>query len=634
MVVLTCKNLEKSYGTKTILKDINFNVESGDKIGIVGLNGSGKTTLFNILSKNLFFDKGDLYVRNGMKLGYLEQHINIDSDNTMFEECLTVFKDLIKMEEELRELELAITKYANNENKLENLMTSYSSLSEKFSELNGYGYESNIRGTLIGLGFSEEDFSKKVNILSGGQKSRVSLAKLLLERPDILLLDEPTNHLDIAAIDWLAKFIQDYTGATLLISHDRYFLDMVVNKIFHLENKTLKEYRTNYTNFIKRRKENIEIYKKHYEENQQEIEKQKKIIDQYKRYGGERYNRLAKSRQKLLDKMEVMEKHVDQGQISFTFKPQIESGNDVLQVVDLAKNFGDRKLFKNISFNIYKGDRIGLIGPNGVGKSTLFKIILNKITDYEGEVNIGHHVNLGYFDQEMSDLNLNNTIIDEIWDDNPNLTHTEIRNILSQFMFLGDDVFKEIKDLSGGEKGRLSILKIIMSKDNFLLMDEPTNHLDIDSKEVLEDALINYEGTVFVISHDRYFLNRVADKIFVMTEDGIIQYLGNYDYYIEKINEAKSSPNEDVTKTKTQIQIEKKKEKELIKEERKKKKEISSLEKEIHDLEIAIGEIDGQLANNEIYSDTEKVLGLTKSREEKVKNLDILYEKWMDYSDL
>jgi len=634
MVVLTCKNLEKSYGTKTILKDINFNVESGDKIGIVGLNGSGKTTLFNILSKNLFFDKGDLYVRNGMKLGYLEQHINIDSDNTMFEECLTVFKDLIKMEEELRELELAITKYANNENKLENLMTSYSSLSEKFSELNGYGYESNIRGTLIGLGFSEEDFSKKVNILSGGQKSRVSLAKLLLERPDILLLDEPTNHLDIAAIDWLAKFIQDYTGATLLISHDRYFLDMVVNKIFHLENKTLKEYRTNYTNFIKRRKENIEIYKKHYEENQQEIEKQKKIIDQYKRYGGERYNRLAKSRQKLLDKMEVMEKHVDQGQISFTFKPQIESGNDVLQVVDLAKNFGDRKLFKNISFNIYKGDRIGLIGPNGVGKSTLFKIILNKITDYEGEVNIGHHVNLGYFDQEMSDLNLNNTIIDEIWDDNPNLTHTEIRSILSQFMFLGDDVFKEIKDLSGGEKGRLSILKIIMSKDNFLLMDEPTNHLDIDSKEVLEDALINYEGTVFVISHDRYFLNRVADKIFVMTEDGIIQYLGNYDYYIEKINEAKSSPNENVTKTKTQIQIEKKKEKELIKEEKKKKKEISSLEKEIHDLEIAIGEIDGQLANNEIYSDTEKVLGLTKSREEKVKNLDILYEKWMDYSDL
>ncbi len=634
MVVLTCKNIEKSYGTKIILKDINFNVESGDKIGIVGLNGSGKTSLFNIISKNLFFDKGDLYIRNGMKLGYLEQHINIDSEKTIFEECLTVFKDLINMEKELRSLEVKISENAGNEDKLESLMANYSSLSEKFSELNGYGYESNIRGTLIGLGFLEEDFSKKINILSGGQKSRVSLAKLLLERPDILLLDEPTNHLDIEAIDWLAKFIQDYTGATLVISHDRYFLDMVVNKIFHLENQGLKEYRTNYTDFIRRRKENIEIYKKHYEENQQEIEKQKKIIDQYKRYGGERYNRLAKSRQKLLDKMEVMEKHVDQGQIRFTFKPKVESGNDVLEVVDLAKSFGDRELFKNINFNIYKGDRIGLIGPNGVGKSTLFKIILNKISEYEGEVNIGHHVNLGYFDQEMSDLNLDKTIIDEIWDDNPNLTHTEIRSILSQFMFLGDDVFKEIKDLSGGEKGRLSILKIIMSEDNFLLMDEPTNHLDIDSKEVLEDALINYEGTVFVISHDRYFLNRVVDKIFVMTEDGIVQYLGNYNYYMEKINEAKNKPSEKTGKTKTQIQMEKKKERSILKEEKKLKKEVKSLEQEIHKLELDLEDIDDILSNNEIYSDTEKVLDLTRQREEKVKILDALYEKWMDYSDL
>lgn len=634
MVVLTCKNIDKSFGTSTILKDINFNVESRDKIGIVGHNGSGKTTLFNIISKETFFDKGELYIRNGLKVGYLEQHVNIDSEKTMFEECLIVFADLIDMEKSLRLLEEKISASADDEEKLSQAMEDYGRLSEKFAELNGYGYESEIRGTLIGLGFSELDFNKKMNILSGGQKSRVSLAKLLLEKPDILLLDEPTNHLDINAIDWLAKFVQDYSGASLIISHDRYFLDMVVNKIFHIEHHGLKEYRTNYTDFIRRRKENIEIYKRHYEENQAQIEKEKKIIEQYKTYGGERYNRLAKSRQKMLDKIEVMEEHVDTGQIRFRFKPKVESGNDVLEVDKLSKHFGPKELFRDLSFNIYKGDKIGLIGPNGVGKSTLFKIILGKIQDYEGRVNLGHHVNPGYFDQEMSDLSLDKTIIDEIWDDNPNLTQTEIRSILSQFMFLGDDVFKEIKDLSGGEKGRLQLLKVIMSEDNFLLMDEPTNHLDIDSKEVLEDALLDYDGTIFVISHDRYFLNRVVDKIFVMSKKGITEYLGNYDYYMEKINEAKNKTEEKVEKTKTQIQQEKRRERELLREEKELKKQLKSLEKEIHSLEAEIEKIDRELSNNEIYSDTEKVLSLTKTREEKSSKLEILYEKWMEDSDI
>lgn len=636
MVVLTCKNIEKSYGTENILRDISFHVESTDTIGIVGVNGSGKTSLFNIISGQLDPDKGDLYIRNGLKVGYLEQHVNIDSQNTIFDECLTVFKDLIDMEGELRllEQEISASSQEGREEDLAQKLEDYSRLSEKFQELNGYGYESSIRGTLIGLGFSEADFDKQVNILSGGQKSRVSLAKLLLERPDILLLDEPTNHLDIEAIDWLARFIQDYKGASLIISHDRYFLDMVVNKIFHLERFSLVEYSSNYTDFIRRRKENIEVYKKHYENQQLEIEKEKKIIEQYKAYGGSRYNRLAKSRQKMLDKMELMDRHQEEEQVRFKFKPKLESGTDVLEVVDLEKSFGDKILFENINFNIYKGDKIGLIGPNGVGKSTLFKIILRKIRDYSGQVNLGHHVNPGYFDQEMSDLNLDKTILDEIWDENPRLTHTEIRSILSQFMFFGDDVFKDIGDLSGGEKGRLSLLKLIMSEDNFLLMDEPTNHLDIDSKEVLEEAILDYEGTVFVISHDRYFLNRVVDKIFLMTREGIVEYLGNYNYYMEKVSQAKESTGQKEYKTKTQIQQEKKQEREVQRQEKQERKKIKGLEEEIHQLEKDLEAIDEKLSDNEIYSDTERVLELTRTREEKSSKLEELYEDWLQLTDI
>ncbi len=636
MLVLTCKNIEKSFGIETIFTDINFNIESGDKIGLVGNNGSGKTTLFNIICGKLQADKGEIFIKNGYKLGHLEQHVSIDSENSMFEECLTVFKDLISMEENIRHLEeeISLVSQGNNTDKLESLMDEYGHLSEKFNELNGYGYQSSIRGTLIGLGFSEEDFDKKMNILSGGQKSRVSLAKLLLEKPDILLLDEPTNHLDISAIDWLAKYIQDYNGATLVISHDRYFLDMIVNKIIHLEHKTTKEYKTNYTDFIKRRKENIEIYRRHYEDKQKIVEKEKKIIEQYRAFGGERYNRLAKSRQKMLDKIETMDEYHEEGQIRFKFKPKIESGNDVLEVLDLGKSYGDVDIFRNVSFNIYKPERVGLIGPNGVGKSTLFKIILGKIQEYDGSIKLGHHVNAGYFDQEMSSLNLDNTVIDEIWDDNPKLTHTEIRNALSQFMFLGDDVFKDIKDLSGGEKGRLSILKLIMSKDNFLLMDEPTNHLDIDSKEVLEEALLDYEGTVFVISHDRYFLNRVVDKILVMSQDGITEYLGNYNYYMEKISAPKSEDEDESAKTKTQIKEEKRKEKELLNLEKQNKKKIKQLEESIAVLEEELSEIDKLLSDNTIYENPEKVMSVTKDREDKSSELESLYDKWVEFTDI
>lgn len=632
MLVLSCSNINKTYGVDPILEDISFNVENGDKIGIIGLNGSGKTTLLNILSEEISRDSGDIYIQKNMNLGYLKQHTNIESDKSIFDECLEPFEHLIKMEKDLRRLEKEISKEASKgeSEKLNKLMDEYAHLSEKFTSLNGYGYKSEIKGVLKGLGFQDEDLEKEVNILSGGQKSRLLLGKLLLEKPNLLLLDEPTNHLDIAAIDWLEKFLNDYKGASLIISHDRYFLDRVVNRIFHMENLGLKAYDTNYTNFMSRRKKDLEIYKKHFEDQKKEIKRQEEIIEKFKAYGGERYYGLAKSRQKMLDKIKIMDKpDSEKAKARIKFEPKIKSGVDVLQVKSLEKSFGDLKLLDDINFDVYREEKVGLIGANGIGKSTLFKIILGEISKDDGEINLGHNVLYGYFDQEMENLNLDKTIIDEIWDEHPKFDHFTVRKVLSQFMFIGDDIFKEIKDLSGGEKGRLSLLKLMLSKANFLLMDEPTNHLDIDSKEVLEDALLDYEGTLFVISHDRYFLNRVTDKILELTPDGIQEYLGNYDYYIEKKNELLYVEEEGPTKTKTQIKEEKRKEKEILKEERKKKKEVTALEEDIAEKEKSLKELDNSLCDPAIYDLPEKVVELSKKRESTQNSLDNLYNEWI-----
>ncbi|WMM24131.1 ABC-F family ATP-binding cassette domain-containing protein [Tissierella sp. MB52-C2] len=632
MLVLSCSNLTKTYIVDTILDSISFTVEDGDKIGVIGLNGSGKTTLFNILNGDTPQDSGDIYIQKGVRIGYLKQHTNIESTKTVFDQCLEVFLPLIKMEENLRKLEHEISlegSKGESEN-LNILMEEYANMSEKFLSLNGYGYKSEIKGTLKGLGFKDEDLEKEVNVLSGGQKSRLSLAKLLLEKPDILLLDEPTNHLDIDAIDWLEKFLKDYKGAALIISHDRYFLDNVVNRIFHIEHLKLNIYNTNYTNFMSRRKKDLEIYQKHFENQQKEIKRQEEIIQRFKAYGGERYHGLAESRQKMLDKMKLLDKPMgEQQRTKIKFEPKIKSGRDVLRVENVEKSFGDFKLLKDINFNIYKGEKVGLIGANGIGKTTLFKIVLGELSKDGGEITLGHHVEKGYFDQEMTKLNLNKTIIDEIWDENPTFDHYQIRSILSQFMFIGDDIFKQISDLSGGEKGRLSLLKLMLSNANFLLMDEPTNHLDIDSKEVLEESIINYEGTLFVISHDRYFLNKVADKILELTNEGIKEYLGNYDYYLEKKNEVLYEEDEEDEKTKTQVKLEKRKEKELLKEEKFKRKEIKSLEEEISRKETQLEELDNILCDSSIYDKPEKVVELTKERESIQIELDNLYNQWI-----
>lgn len=631
MPVLSCSNLTKSYIVDTILEGISFTVEAGDKIGLIGLNGSGKTTLFNILSGDTLKDRGEVYVQKDLVIGYLKQHIKIESNNTIFEECLSVFKHLIDMEKTLRSLEEEISTIStmDHSQELDQLMNEYAELSEKFQENNGYGYQSEIRGTLTGLGFKEEDFEKEVNILSGGQKSRLALGKLLLQKPDLLLLDEPTNHLDIDAIDWLERFLKDYKGAVLMISHDRYFLDHVVNRIFYLENKKIHIYNSNYTKFMIQRKKDLEVLKKQYEDQQKELKRQEEIITRFMNYGGSRYIKQAQSRQKLVDKIKLIDKPMDSKKSRIRFTPLIKSGRDVLMVENIKKNFGQQTLLEDINLNIYRGEKVGLIGANGIGKTTLFKIILGEINSDEGNINLGAHVVPGYFDQEMMNLHLEKTVIDEIWDAYPKMDYYEIRTILSQFLFVGDDIFKEISDLSGGEKGRLSLLKLMLSNANLLLMDEPTNHLDIDSKEVLEDAILDYEGTLFVISHDRYFLNRVTNKILELTKEGIKEYLGNYDYYLEKKNEILYEEEDEDGKTKTQLKLERKKEKELLIQEREKKREIKKLEDQIADKENAINEIDHLLYNPEIYEDHEKVVDLSRKREEFQSDLDRLYEEWI-----
>ena len=636
MLVLSCSNLSKSFGIDPILEDISFNVENGDKIGVVGLNGTGKTTLFNILAGNSSRDSGDIYVQKDTKIGYLKQNTSIESDKTVFDETMTIFNHLVKMQKDLRDMEEDISKEGEKgqSEKLDVLMEEYANLLEKFIELNGYGYKSEIRGVLKGLGFEDEELDKPVEVLSGGQKSRLLLGKLLLQKPDLLFLDEPTNHLDIASIDWLEKFLKEFEGATLIISHDRYFLDRVVNRIFHIENLSLKTYNTNYTDFMKRRKTDLDLAQRHFDNQQKEVKRQKEIIEKFKAFGGERYNRLAQSREKMLAKMDLVDApETDDQKARIRFEPKVTSGRDVLEVSNIEKSFGNLKLLDDINFEIYKGDRVGLIGANGIGKTTLFKIILGELEKDEGRIEIGHNVIPGYFDQEMESLTLDKTIIDEIWDENPKFDHYTVRKVLSQFMFIGDDIFKEISDLSGGEKGRLSLLKLMLSKSNFLLMDEPTNHLDIDSKEVLEDALLDYEGTIFVISHDRYFLNRVTNNILELTEEGITKYLGNYDYYLEKKNELLYVEDEEDTKTRTQMKLEKKKEKEMIVNERKVKKEIKSLESQIKEFEASIEEIDIKLSDPLIYEDHEEVLILSDKREKNQAELDDLYEEWISLTD-
>lgn len=633
MIVLSCNNLNKSFGIDTILENISFTVNEGDKVGIIGVNGTGKTTLFKILSGAYGYDSGDIYLGKGVEIGYLEQNTNFQSEKTIYEEVLEVFSDLIDMETYIRDLEIKIAEEGSNPNSknLDKLMNEYSKKLELFSELNGYGYKSEVKGILKGLGFSDDDMETPINILSGGEKTRVLLSKLLLKNPSLLLLDEPTNHLDSDAIEWLEIFLKQYKGTVVIISHDRYFLDQVVNRVFEIHNKKLKTYNGNYSKFIELSKTEKELEVKRYEDQQKEIKKQEESIERLKAYGREKHLKRARSKEKMLDKVDVLDKpDVFRKKASIQFSPSASSGNDVLQVQDLSMGYGERILFKDIDFNIYRGEKVALIGANGIGKSTLFKIIMDEIIPLTGTTKLGTNVHVDYFHQEQKTLNLDNTIIDEIWNDHPTLNQTTLRNMLGSFLFEDEEVFKKISTLSGGERARVAILKLILSNANFLLLDEPTNHLDIDSKEVLEEALLNYTGTLFTISHDRYFLNTVVDKILVLDSDGITEYLGNYDYYMEKKKQTIEMNSIEIVeeKTKTQLKDEKRKEREQRELEKKARVKRQNIEKEIEEIETKIEELNVLMCQEEVYSNPEKSKEVSQNKDSLEDRLNNLYEEW------
>lgn len=637
MVILSCNNICKLYGINTVLENITFNVQDGDRIGFVGINGAGKSTLFKIIVGELPFDSGNLYIAKDKTIGYLPQDMALNSSSTIMEEMLKVYQDIIDMEKQIRQLEEMISdeQYIKDENVHSRLLGQYSNLLEEFSERNGYGYKSFIRGVLSGLGFSENDMDKKIDILSGGQKTRVALAKLLLIKPDILLLDEPTNHLDLDAVEWLEDFLKAYKGSVFIISHDRFFLDVTTNRIFELSNRRLDEYNGNYSSYIREREVRRENLLKQYELQQREIARQEAIIERFRSYNREKSIKQAESREKALDRIDRIEKPDREPQAArITFETRVRSGNDVLSIRDLSKSFGSRTLFENINLEIKRGERVALIGPNGTGKTTLFRIIMGSVNPDSGNVELGRNVNTGYYDQEQSDLDESKNIIDEIWDTYPDLTETRLRTILGAFLFTGEEIFKPIKLLSGGEKSRVAMVKLILSKSNLLLLDEPTNHLDIISKEALEKALNNYDGTIFTISHDRYFLNKVAQRIIYLDSiNGITEYPGNYSYYLEKKGRPTRfiEPVETNTGiTKTAAREEKKKLKEKALREKHEKEALKNIEDEIASLEENIADLQEQLCREEVYSNPDKSQEVHNMIKDAQIKLDELYKKWED----
>ncbi|WP_127837010.1 ABC-F family ATP-binding cassette domain-containing protein [Clostridium prolinivorans] len=633
MIVLSCKDIHKSYGINVIIDKVTFNINEGEKVGLIGANGAGKTTLFKILAGELEADSGEIFIDKNKKIGYLSQHLSLENNNTIYEELLKVFKDLIELENRIKELEIKLNEPydRSKEEYHKKIIEQYTTLSDIYNNRGGYTYKGEISKILKGLGFNEEDFNKNINILSGGQKTRVALCKLLLESPDILFLDEPTNHLDLDAIEWLEEYLKSYKGTIIIISHDRFFLDSITTKTLEMINGHINTYNGNYTFFVEQKKKNYEIQLKAYSLQQAEIKRQEEIIEKYRSFNREKSIKAAESREKALEKMEKIAPPAAILKASkIKFETQIKSGNDVLHIENLSKSYGDKKLFYNLNMDIKRGEKTALIGENGRGKTTLFKIIMDKVSQDNGVKVLGKNVNIGYYDQEQSDLHEEKSILDEVWDEFPEMTTTQIRNALAAFLFTGDDVFKTISTLSGGEKCRINLLKLMLSKSNFLLLDEPTNHLDIISREALEDAILNYDGTVLVISHDRYFLNKVVNKIYELKEDGIKEYLGNYNYFIEKKKNPLRYEEESINegKTKTQIQEERKKKRELEKQLKEKQLKIKEIEISIENNENKLLKLQEKLCLEEVYSNPKKSEEINKEILSIENSLKILYSKW------
>ena len=657
-MILSCNNISKAFGTDSILEHVSFHIEDREKAAIVGINGAGKTTLFKIIIGELASDEGNVTLSKGKTLGYLAQHQDLESERSIHDELMEVKKPILDMEQKIRETEL-LMKHAIGE-ELENLYQTYSRLNHEFELLNGYAWQSEIIGVLKGLGFAEEEFTKTVSTLSGGQKTRVSLGKLLLTKPDVILLDEPTNHLDMESIAWLENYLMNYPGTVVIVAHDRYFLDRVVTKIVELDQGKATTFQGNYSAYSEKKAMLRAGILKAYLNQQQEIRHQEEVITKLRSFNREKSIRRAESREKMLDKIEILEKPTEVNDaMNIRLEPNVVSGNDVLTVTGLSKAFGKEPLFSGVSFDAKRGERIAVIGNNGTGKTTILKILNGMLEADEGEIRLGAKVHIGYYDQEHQVLHMEKTLFGELQDTYPTMNNTQIRNILAAFLFTGDDVFKLVRDLSGGERGRVSLAKLMLSEANFLILDEPTNHLDITSKEILENALVNYTGTVLYVSHDRYFINKTATRILDLTKGTLINYIGNYDYYLEKkdlmesihtgtsgslsgkvpsggqgknlfgIPSVESAENSTNAGMKTDWKQQKEEQAKL----RKRQNDLKKAEEEIHRLETRDQEIDGLLCKEEVFSNVQKLIELNKEKEEIAAALPELYERWEELAE-
>ena len=635
-MILACHGINKAFGEEIIVKDGSFHIEDHEKAALVGPNGAGKSTIFKIIAGELPSDGGSVILTKGKTMGYLAQHQDMNTDRSIYEEVRTAKADIIAMEQKIRQLELEMKDLSGDS--LEDHMDSYNRLTAAFERENGYAYESELTGVLKGLGFQEEEFTKPVNTLSGGQKTRVSLGKLQLTKPDILLLDEPTNHLDLNSITWLETYILNYPGAVLIVSHDRYFLNRIVTKVIEIENGELMTYSGNYTDYSQKKQQIREARIKEYLNQQQEIKHQEAVIEKLRSFNREKSIKRAESREKMLEKIKPVEKPIETNKdFQLKLEPATISGNDVLTVEHLSKAFPPQTLFSDISFEIKRGEHVAIIGDNGTGKTTLLKILNQVLPADNGTFTLGTNVQIGYYDQEHHVLHMEKTIFEEISDDYPTLTNTQIRNMLAAFLFTGDDVFKRISDLSGGERGRVSLAKLMLSEANFLILDEPTNHLDITSKEILEKALNNYTGTLLYVSHDRYFINQTATRILDLTHHTFVNYIGNYDYYLEKKEELTAAYTENIDMTSdsstdsgevSASKLSWQEQKELQAKERKRQNELKKTEERISVLEDRDREIDELMVQEEIFTNSVKCQELAKEKVQIAEELETLYKNW------
>ncbi len=643
-MILSCSHISKAFGTNQIIQDCTFNIEDHEKAAVIGINGAGKSTLLKIIVGELSADEGQVTLSKDKTLGYLSQHQNLTSDNTIFDEVMSTKQEIIDMEARIRALEISMKDKTGSD--LENLLEQYTRLNHEFELQNGYAYRSEVIGILKGLGFNEEDFSLKTNTLSGGQKTRIALGKLLISKPDIILLDEPTNHLDMESIAWLENYLSSYKGSVIIVAHDRYFLDKIVSKIIEIDNGNVSVFSGNYTDYAAKKAILRNMQLKEYLNQQREIKHHEEVITKLKQFNREKSIKRAESREKMLNKIERVDKPVElNDKMNIKLEPDIVSGNDVLNVNNLSKSFDNNCLFENIDFEIKRGERVALIGNNGTGKTTILKLINGITAPDAGTITLGTNVNIGYYDQEHNILNPDNTLFDELQNAYPDLNNTRIRNTLAAFLFTGDDVFKLIRDLSGGERGRVSLAKLMLSNANFLILDEPTNHLDIVSKEILENALNSYTGTILYVSHDRYFINTTATRILELNNKKIINYIGNYDYYIEKkeilseaagINASISGaevPNTHDTSSKAEAKISWQQSKEEQARLRKLKNELKKTEENIARIEERIIAIDEESSLPEVCRDTAKLMELHNEKTSLSDELDTLYEKWEDLSE-